>query len=146
MPKESLLPGIWLLLGLSALNAAEPASYEKAFQEAQSRKQPLVVLVGAQWCPGCQTMKQSVMPRMAQRGGLSSVSYAIVDTDAEPRLASSLMRGGTIPQLIIFHQEGGQWRRQQITGATSEGEVSRLIARAVAAQDKEIVQTAGGGH
>lgn len=131
----------------SAILAADPQTYETAFKEAQTRDQPLVVLVGAKWCPGCQTMKQSVMPALARRGGLKAVSYATVDTDLQPALASQLMRGGTIPQLIIFSKKtDGQWKREQITGSTSESNVQSLIARAIAAHEKEkTVQTAGGG-
>jgi thioredoxin-like negative regulator of GroEL len=136
---------VFIFTSAGILSAAEPSAYEKAFQEAQARKQPLIVLVGATWCPGCQTMKQSVMPRMAQRGSLKNVSYATVDADAEPQLAGSLMRGGAIPQLIVFHQEGGKWQREQIVGATSEGEVQRLVARAIANQDKDKSVEAGGG-
>lgn len=129
----------------SAILAADPQTYETAFKESQTRDQPLVVLVGAKWCPGCQTMKQSVMPALARRGGLKAVSYATVDTDLQPALASQLMRGGTIPQLIIFSKKtDGQWKREQITGSTSESAVQALIARGISAH-QQTAQTAGGG-
>lgn len=138
MNRICLLAAITLaVLGQCGVIAAETSAYAKAFQDAQDRNQPLIVLVGATWCPGCQTMKQSVMPRLARSGGLSEVSYATVDADAEPALAGSLMRGSAIPQLIVFHQAGGKWQREQVIGATSEAEVKRLIARAVAKQDKD---------
>ena len=134
------------LLSQNGVFAADASAYAKAFREAKERNQPLIVLVGATWCPGCQTMKQSVMPRLARSGGLSEVSYATVDADAEPALAGSLMRGSMIPQLIVFRQEGGKWQREQVTGATSDAEVKRLIAHAVAKQDKDkVVELAGDG-
>ena len=145
MIRVHLLAGLGILLLQNALLCAEPSAYERAFQEAQTRKQPLIVLVGATWCPGCQTMKQSVMPQMARRGELKNVSYATVDADAEPELAGSLMRGGAIPQLIVFHQEAGKWVREQIIGETSEAEVRRLIGRALTSQDKRVESVAGGG-
>jgi hypothetical protein len=53
------------------------------------------------------------------------------------------MRGGAIPQLIIFsRQPDGAWHREQITGAASEREVQSLIARAWQAQEKSPAGTA----
>jgi thioredoxin-like negative regulator of GroEL len=147
MNRISLVAAVALAaLGQGNVFAAETSAYAKAFKDAQDRNQPLMVLVGAAWCPGCQTMKQSVMPRLARSGGLSDVSYATVDADAEPALAGKLMQGSMIPQLIVFRQEGGKWQREQITGATSDAEVKRLIARAVTKQDKDkTVELAGDG-
>jgi thioredoxin-like negative regulator of GroEL len=111
-------------------------SYPAAAKEAEARQQPLLVLIGADWCPGCQTMKRSVLPALARRGALSHVSYATIDTDREPQIAGRLMRGGAIPQLIVFSQQpDGEWHREQIIGTASEHDVQSLIARARAAQE-----------
>lgn len=122
-------PAGLLLLPLSLL-AADASPYQSALRDAEANNRPLVVLVGADWCPGCRTMKQSVLPSLTRRGALKNVSLATVDTDREPQLASRLMRGGTIPQLIVFSRtEDGAWRREQITGATSEANVLSLLSR-----------------
>ena len=118
-----------------AVWGANHASYQAALQDAQKQQRPLLVLVGANWCPGCQTMKTRVLPSLAKRGGLKGVSLAIVDTDSDMETARQLMRGGSIPQLIVFSRmPDGQWHREQITGEASEAEVQSLIARAVKAQ------------
>jgi thioredoxin-like negative regulator of GroEL len=118
-----------------ALLAVNPSSYHAALSDAQANHRPLLVLVGASWCPGCRTMKQSVLPGLARRGALQSVSFAAVDSDAEAEVARQLMRGGSIPQLIAFSQTAdGKWHREQIIGATSEQEVQSLIARALQVQ------------
>ena len=110
-----------------------PASYEQAYRESQENGRPLVVLVGADWCPGCQTMKGSVMARMLRSGKLNRVNYAVVNTDRERELASKLMRGGSIPQLIVFAKGGKEtWVRDQITGATGEDSVAAMIDKAAA--------------
>jgi thioredoxin-like negative regulator of GroEL len=122
------------LLPLSLL-AADASPYQAALREAETNNRPLVVLVGADWCPGCRTMKQSILPSLTRRGALKNVSVVTVDTDREPQLAAQLMRGGSIPQLIVFsHKEDGAWRREQITGATSEAKVLSLLARAATTQ------------
>lgn len=111
---------------------AEP--YDAAYHKAEETGRPLLVLVGADWCPGCRTMKSSVLPRLQAGGKLASVQWALVDTDRQAALAGKLMRGGTIPQLIVFSKTETGWHREQITGAASEAAVEGLIRRAVDAQ------------
>ena len=115
--------------------AANPSAYHAALQEAQTQHKPLLVLVGADWCPGCQTMKQQVLPDLARRGALRTVSFATVNADTEADLARQLMQGSSIPQLIVFcRKPDGEWHREQLTGESSESDVKSLIARAVRAQ------------
>lgn len=126
-----------------ATSGAQP--YHVAYQSAEAQSQPLLVLVGADWCPGCRTMKSSVMPRLARSGKLSRVSYATINTDAESELAGQLMRGGMIPQLIVFSRKAdGQWYREQLTGTAGESQVQALIDRAVRAQAPAIAATPSG--
>lgn len=114
---------------LSITNDSE--SYGAALAQAQQHQQPLLVLVGADWCPACRVMEQQVLPQLRRQGGLQRVSVAKVDTDRQPELARQLMRGSAIPQLIVFRQRpDGSWFRAQITGATSVGEVYALVQRA----------------
>jgi len=115
--------------------AASPATYQAALKDAQANERPLLVLVGATWCPGCVTMKQTVLPAMQKDGSMKGVSYVTVDADADREVASQLMRGSMIPQLIVFAKTpDGKWHREQITGQTSAAQVKSLIARAVTAQ------------
>ena len=131
----ALLPCALAVAPADSPVSLEALSYPAAAKHAETRQQPLLVLVGADWCPGCQTMKHSVLPAMARSGDLERVSYATIDTDREPQLAGRLMRGGAIPQLIIFsRQADGAWHREQIVGAASQREVQSLIARAWQAQ------------
>jgi thioredoxin-like negative regulator of GroEL len=116
---------------------AADSSYHTALRQAQEQQKPLFVLIGATWCPGCQTMKQRVIPSLVQSGALKGVSFAHVDADSEAAIAQQLMRGGLIPQLIAFSRKAdGQWHREQITGETSAANVRSLIERAVKAQEQ----------
>jgi thioredoxin-like negative regulator of GroEL len=130
------MTGLALCVMLQVVGAGNeaPASYEQAYRQAQENGRPLMVLVGADWCPGCRTMKGGVLARMLQNGKLSRVNYAVVNTDRERELAGRLMRGGSIPQLIVFSKNGkDSWTRDQITGATGEDSVAAMIERAAAA-------------
>src|SRR4051794_25549090 len=118
----------------TTLLSAGPQTYDQAYKQAEANGQPIVVLVGADWCPGCRTMKTAVMPRLLQSGKLKGANYAVVNTDANSELADRLMRGSSIPQLIVFSKTDKGWHREQITGATSEAAVEQLLNRAVAAQ------------
>ena len=129
------MSGLTLVLVLqSSLLAAGPAEYADAYRQSQVDGRPLLVLVGADWCPGCVTMKHGVLPRLVQSGRLKEANLAVVNMDYESELAGQLMRGGTIPQLIVFAKTPVGWHREQITGATSDASVEALLSRARAVQ------------
>jgi thiol:disulfide interchange protein len=131
------------MLVQSSLLAAGPDGYAAAYRQAQANDQPLVVLVGADWCPGCRTMKYSVLPRMQETGTLREVNLAVVNVDEEDALASQLMRGGTIPQLIVYNRTASGWHREQITGAVSEAAVEGLLRRAQEARQASLAGRSG---
>jgi thiol-disulfide isomerase/thioredoxin len=121
------------LLNFSLLTGA-PATYADAYQQATTGEgRPLVVLVGADWCPACQMMKQSIMPQLQQRGSLDKVAFATVNTDRDSAIASQLMEGGTIPQLIMYVKTDQGWTRRQLTGGQSVEGVEGFLASGVKA-------------
>jgi thioredoxin-like negative regulator of GroEL len=118
-----------LLLQISAFTT-DGTHYAKAYETTVSTGQPLVVLVGAEWCPACQQMKNSVIPQVKRQGGLDKVAFAYVNTDADRNLAGKLMQGGSIPQLILYRKTSTGWTRQQLTGAHGAEETKDFIAGA----------------
>jgi thioredoxin-like negative regulator of GroEL len=124
-------------------------TYAAAYQQSKEEGQPLLVLVGADWCPGCRTMKQSVMPQAARQGVLDRVSFAQVNTDNEPTIARQLMRGGSIPQLVLYRKTADGWQlSQRWVGAQSVETIRSAVDGALAAQAEEksntqLTQTAG---
>jgi thiol-disulfide isomerase/thioredoxin len=102
-------------------------SYSEAFVQSFQTGRPLVVLLGADWCPACLKMKDSIVPEVTRAGGLDGVSFAYVDVDRQPHLASILSRGSAIPQLIRFEQRGSDWESQLLTGAHSTRKVTAFI-------------------
>lgn len=117
-----------MVLTASAL-AVEGDSYDNAYEKSRSNDKPLVVLVGADWCPACQNMKHGTMTRVRQDGTLQKVEFAYVNSDQEPQLARQLMRGQSIPQLIAFSKTARGWKREQLTGLQSAHSVQSLIER-----------------
>lgn len=119
-----------LQLSLAVVSAnATTTSYGEAYREAERTGKPLVILVGADWCPGCNTMKHTVIPALQESGDLAQVSFATVNTDSERELASKLMQGGSIPQLIVYQKTENGWEREQVTGAQSVSDTRGLLRR-----------------
>ena len=106
-------------------------TYAQAHRTTQETGRPLLVMVGADWCPACQQMKSSLIPQLRRRGILKKVSFTIIDTDEQSKLADQIMSGGTIPQLIIYCKTDKGWVRRQLTGGQSVGGVEQFIDRAV---------------
>lgn len=113
-------------------------NYAAAHRRTIETGQPLLVLVGADWCPGCRTMKQSVIPQAQQSGLLNGVAFAVVNTDREPALAGQLMRGRSIPQLIMYRKTEDGWRRRQLTGATSVEALRSFLAQPAPAESTKV--------
>lgn len=113
------------ILQASLLMSAQP--YKVAYQQMQDTGRPLVVLVGAEWCPHCVTMENSVMPQLARRGLLDKVAFSKVNTDRDGELARKLMRGGSIPQLVMYRKTADGWRRTGLIGGQSVEQVEAFI-------------------
>lgn len=111
----------------ASMVATSHQGYTEAYHKTKDTGKPLVVLVGADWCPGCVLMKNRIMPQLEKKGGLKNVEIAYVNTDQDTRLAGQLMSGGTIPQLIVYKKTTKGWARQQLVGAHSVGETKQFI-------------------
>ncbi len=109
------------------LGTQDAEQYNVAYAQAQENGKPLVVLVGAEWCPGCVKMKNQVIPVMKSNGSLEKVQFAQVNTDNDPDLAEQLMRGQSIPQLIMYTKTDTGWKRSQMTGPKTVSEVEGFI-------------------
>ena len=129
-----------ILLQVATISATG-RDYAAAYQETAQTGRPLVVLIGADWCPGCQQMKYTAIPEVEKKGGLNKVSFAIVNTDKQGDLAGKLMQGGSIPQLVIYHKTHTGWTRQQLTGTHSVSEIQAFLAQAAQPDDDKFSST-----
>ena len=127
-----------ILLQAATVAAGGAQGYATAYKETQESGRPLVVLVGAEWCPGCRTMKHSVIPQLEKEGGLANVAYAYVNADDQGKLAGQLMQGSTIPQLILYHKTDNGWKRQRIIGARAANEVQAFIETATVGEVPQV--------
>lgn len=123
------------LVQVSALGT-DPQDFDQACHQSLTSGRPLVVLIGAGWCPGCQKMKTSILPQVAGIGGLKRVVFTYVDFDQQRQLASRLSRGKSIPQLIRFDHTPAGWKSRHLIGARSPREVYDFVNAGLLDQDK----------
>lgn len=108
-------------------------SYADAYKESVSEEKPLMVVVGAPWCPACNVLKQSTITPMVKTGELGDVSLAVIDRDQEPELVEQLTGGEKmLPQIIVFSKDEttGSWKRRRLLGFQPKQPVRSLIRRA----------------
>ncbi len=118
----------------SAVLTAGANDYASAYNQSVETGRPLVVLLGADWCPGCQRMKSGAIPEVERQGGLNKVAFAQVNTDHQRDLAGQLMQGSSIPQLVMFYKTDTGWKRRQLTGARSASDIRAFLDRPLEGQ------------
>ena len=108
--------------------------YEAALAESQQESKPLVVLIGAPWCASCQVMKRETIEPMMESGKLKNVVVTFLNKDERPELAHQLMKGETLPQIVVFTKQVGGWKRFSLTGMQSQNRMAELLDRATTAE------------
>ncbi len=124
----SLVPPV---LGvLTVLFAQEgPLVYREAYRLAVEQNRPLVVLVGAEWCPACKLMERQLFPFLKQRKLFGKIAFVVVDLDRDRKLGYQLVGDGPIPQLLVFRRLGNSWRMLRIIGVHDPTVVENHILR-----------------
>ena len=84
-----------MALMLVAMSSGQE-EYAKAYRAAERDGLPLVVQVGANWCPACVRTKRDVISK------LTNCHVVVLDYDENPGFARKFMRGNTIPQTVIY--------------------------------------------
>lgn len=120
------------ILTVTGAGKESSLNYEEAFTKAEKEKKPLLILVGARWCASCQVMKRDTIEPMKESGDLKEVVVVLIDKDERPELAEQLMRGETLPQVVVFSQDSGNWKRFSLTGMQSKSRIGELLQRACA--------------
>ncbi|GAB4127312.1 MAG: thioredoxin family protein [Thermogutta sp.] len=92
-------------------------SYKDAYQRARKEHLPLVVFVGAEWCPACRRMEQSVIPNLPASPIYRDAVFARVDYDQDTKLAEAITGGGALPQIVIFPPQGSSEKARRVIGA-----------------------------
>lgn len=118
------------LLTQAAVLVTGAGSYAEAYHAIEASGEPMVVVVGADWCPHCVTMKRNVLPGLVRSAKMKNVPVAYVNVDNEPNIAYRMMRGGSVPQVIVYKKTATGWYTRRITGGASQATVEQLVADA----------------
>ena len=106
--------------------------YSEAYEHSVKEKKPLLVVVGAPWCPACNVLKETTIKSMAKTGELDDVSIALIDRDEDPELSKQLTEGEKmLPQIILYSQDKGRWQRRRLLGFQPKQPIRSLIRRAL---------------
>jgi len=111
--------------------------YADALEKAQKEKKPLVVLIGAKWCPGCVAMKRETIEPMKKDDSFKEVVFVAVDVDDEPDLVQELYivdektktRIRNIPQIMIFSMKKEDEKKYGLIGKQSKNRVLELLKK-----------------
>ncbi len=107
-------------------------SYAQAYTKSLEERKPLLVVVGAPWCPACRVLKESTLKPMAKTGELDDVSFVVINRDENPVLAAKLTQGEkTIPQIILYTPAEDGWKRRKLRGFQSKQPIRSLIQKAL---------------
>lgn len=112
---------------LQLVLAGGDTSYAAAYKTSADSGKPLVILIGADWCPHCVEMKRSSIPQALKQASLDDAAFAIVNSDDEPQLARQLMSGSSIPQLVMFYKTADGWKRAQLTGGQTPSQIATFV-------------------
>lgn len=107
------------------------ASYAEAHKITIEKGYPLVVVVGATWCPACQQMKQHVIPQVTKLGIFRKVAFAEVDLEQERELGTELTDGGPIPQILVYRKTPLGWRLRRLVGGHDVRTVERFLVQSI---------------
>ncbi len=100
--------------------------YADAYEQSVQQQKPLMVVVGAPWCPACNVLKETTIRSMAKTGELDDVSLAVINRDEDPELAKQLTEGEKmLPQIIVYTQDEGRWKRRKLLGFQPKQPVRR---------------------
>ena len=102
-------------------------SYSDAHASAKQGG-PLVILLGAVWCTGCQELKAELEADFAP-----NAHYCYIDIDEDTQTARQVMGSKTIPQVVVYEKIGGDesndWKCDRYNGIESLKAIKARICR-----------------
>jgi thioredoxin-like negative regulator of GroEL len=130
---------------------ANAETYTEARRVAVETGKPIIVMVSTDWCPPCQTMKKTILPRVREHGLFRRVAFANVNPDNDSELANEITGGGPIPQLVMFRKTAKGWVRKKLIGGQSVEAVEEfinegLISAETDKADKKVAQDANSAN
>lgn len=87
-------------------------SFASAEKDCRARKQPILLLFSARWCPGCMRMEKENWDNPAMKGVLAKFAKVKLDSDRfENSLTMKKYEVAAIPTLLILNCDGEEIER-----------------------------------
>lgn len=120
-------------------NNSDWSDYHAARAACEAGKRPFLVLVGAEWCPGCEAAKRLIEPMIAA-GDFAGCPACYVEhgqpgvpNTPEHDLADQLLQGISprlIPQCIVYWKTSQCWERERVEYPITRAKIVKLIGKA----------------
>ncbi len=120
-----------VMMSTITVSSGEPTDYTTAYNNAMKGDQPLLVLVTAEWCPPCQSLKRNTLPKLLKNKSLKNFQFAMVDLDRESKIARQLIEHRPVPQFILFEKRDGKWTKKHLVGFQSVANVESFLQPSV---------------
>ena len=72
---------------------------------------------------------------------LENLVFVAVDSEDSPALTRQLLRGDSLPQLVLYTPVGKLWRRTHLSGEQSQSEILAYLQREIV-RGQEVAQKA----
>ena len=126
-----------MLLSATEAKETNAESYTEARKATLETGKPMVVMVTTDWCPPCQVMKKTILPRVREHGLLRKVVFTVVNPDQDRKLADEITGGGPIPQLVMFRKTSDGWVRKKLVGGQTVENVEKFINEGLVSKDMD---------
>ncbi len=100
-----------------------PQTYDEALKEHQDTGKPLAILCHADYCEPCRRMQAEM--KNVRNGNL--VAYGEVDAENDPVFHQIKDGGGSIPQLVIYYRQNGQYYKVAYHGFKSARQIEEIF-------------------
>lgn len=121
------LVGAILICAAPTSRPVECLEYRVAQKQALKTGGPMVVLVSASWCPPCRRMKRESLPQANRDGLVSRCLVTVVDVDKRPKLARLLLKGRSVPQMLVYWKFRAKWWEWRFIGYRSPEKIRAIL-------------------
>jgi hypothetical protein len=106
------------LVVIAAVSATtlEATPYGAAREQADKFGIPILVMVCRESCGPCQSMKRTVLPKLAKEGAFDTILFVPLDCEQEPELCAEVGTTNPTPVIVLWRKTPKGWKHKQLVG------------------------------
>jgi len=117
----------------------DTAGYLETYNRSRDKRRPMLVIVGANWCPACVALHRDI-PKYQQQGMFGEaengveIEVVFVDADTQKSQVDAIRavtkpRRFALPYVALFWLENGQKRHEDRVGYLTRDAIRSLLQR-----------------